>query len=193
MESNGKIEIQKKGTKEDLIVPLVIVAFLACAWFVYVYESRAWITAFEQVMSWGINPSITYTPVQIEGIPLAFVATIEVLVLGVISSKLLLTNEKSVSVKFISALGLGFGLTGAVTIILGIFGNLYRLPLNVAILILCIGFLSMILYKQRGKQKTSLKKFLADNFHPKKQVKLPALGFWSLPYLAIGIIFLLCF
>ena len=193
MESADRSEIHRKSVKEDLIVPLIILTFLACTFFVYIYENRTWITAFEQVMAWIVNPTITYTPVQIEGIPLAFAATIEVLVLGTVSSKLLLTNEKSVAVRFVSALGLGFGLTGFVTIILGIFGNLYRLPLNIIILVLCTGFLSMILYKQRGKEKPSLKKFLADNFSLKKLAKLPAFGFWSLAYLAIGIVFLFCF
>src|SRR5512139_4200935 len=137
MESNDKTEIQKKGAKEDLIVPLMILAFLVCAWFVYIYQNRAWIIAIEQVFSWIVNPTITYTPVQINGLPVAFLATVEVLIVGIIASHLLLANEKSTAVRFVSALGLGFGLTGFVTIILGILGNLYRLPLNIAILLLC--------------------------------------------------------
>jgi Dolichyl-phosphate-mannose-protein mannosyltransferase len=192
MESNDEAVIQKKGTKEDLIVPLMIVAFLATAWFVYVYENRAWIVALEQVASWLIKPTITYTPVQVEGIPLAFLATIEVLVLGVLSSKLLFANEKSLAVKLTSALGLGFGLTGLVTIIVGIFGILYQLFLNVAILALCFGFVSIILYRQRGKERPSLNKFFADYF-PFKKIRLPVFGFWWLAYIAIGVIFFFCF
>jgi 4-amino-4-deoxy-L-arabinose transferase-like glycosyltransferase len=193
MESNDKSKIQKKRMKEELMVPLIILAFLACAWLVYLHENRAWAIAFEQVMSWIGNPTITYTPVQIEGLLLAFLATIEVIILGVLSSHLLLSREKSPVMKFISALGLGFGLTGVLTVFLGIFGNLYRLHLNVAILLLCIGFLSVILYKQRGKEKLSVKKFLANSFPLRKIAKLPALKFWSLAYLAIGIIFFFCF
>lgn len=193
MESNHKSEIRRKSIKEELMVPLVIFAFLSCAWFVYLYENRAWTIAFEQVMSWIGNPTIIYTPIQIEGFPLAFLATIEVIILGVISSQLLLPHEKSLAVKFISVLGLGFGLTGVLTVCLGILGNLYRLPLNVAILLLCIGFLSVILYKQRGKKKPSVKKFLTDIFSLKKIVRLSALRFYSLAYVAIGIILFFCF
>jgi len=193
MESKDKSENRRKHMKEELIIPLMILAFLSCAWFVYLYENRVWVTVFEQVISWIGNPTITYTPVQIEGFPLAFLATIEVIILGALASHLLLPHEKSRALKLISALGLGLGLTGLITIILGIFGNLHRLPLNATILLLCIGLLSVILYKQRGKERPSLKKFLADSFSFKKIFKLPTPKSWVLAYLAIGIIFFFCF
>ena len=160
MESKDKSENRRKRMKEELIIPLMILAFLSCAWFVYLYENRVWVTVFEQVISWISNPTITYTPVQIEGFPLAFLATIEVIILGALASHLLLPHEKSRALKLISALGLGLGLTGLITIILGIFGNLHRLPLNATILLLCIGLLSVILYKQRGMERPSLKKLI---------------------------------
>lgn len=193
MESNGKPENQRKSMREELIIPLMILAFLACAWFIYLYENRVWIIVFEQVISWIGNPTINYTPVQIEGLPLAFLAAIEVIILGALSSHLLLPHEKSPALKLISALGLGLGLTGLLTMILGIFGSLYRLPLNSIILLLCIGFLSVIFYKQRGKERPSVKKFLVNNFSLKKMLKLPDPRSWALAYLAIGIIFFFCF
>ncbi len=193
MESNNKSEIRRKKMNEELIIPLIILAFLVCAWFVYLNENQAWISTFEQVISWMTNPTINYTPVQIVGLPLAFLATIEVIILGYLSSCLLLPHEKSPALKLISVLGLGFGLTGLLTIVLAIFGNLYQLTLNVVILLLCIGFLSVIVYKQRGRERPSVKKFLTDSFSIKKIVKLPSPRSWLLAYLAIGIIFFFCF
>ena len=179
-----------KETKESLII---ILSFLACAWLVYVYVNQTWITAFQQVVSWILNPSITFTPIQIEGIPLAFLATIEILILGATSSQLLLANEKDTSIKFISALGLGLGLTALITIILGIFGNLFQLPLNTIILLLCVVFLSVILYKQRGKEKRSIQEFFTTHFSLKKFRKPTNFRLWLLACLAIGVIFFFCF
>ncbi len=192
METADKTEIREKNTKEDLIVPLMIAAFLACAWFVYIHESRTWISPFMQVMSWIGNPAINYTPVHIEGLVLAFFATIEIMILGVVSSGFLLANEKSVIVKFTSALGLGFGLTGLVTIVLGIFGKLYRLPLNGIILLFCIVFLSWIFHKQRAKGRLSMK-LLEDYFPFREFGRPPHFGSWSLVCLAVGVIFFFCF
>ena len=193
MENNARPENHKKETKENLIIPLAILSFLACAWFVYVYENRTWITAFQQVISWIINPTITYTPIQIKGIPLAFLATIEVLILGATSSHLLLANEKDTGIKFISALGLGIGLTALITIILGIFGNLFQLPLNMIILLLCIGFLSVTVYQQRGKEKRSMQEFFTFHFSLKKFRRPTNFRLWLLACLAVGIIFFFCF
>ena len=192
MDNDNKSETQRKGTKDDLIVPLVILSFLASAWFVYIYESRIWIDAFKQVLSWIANPTINYASVQIEGIPLAFVATIEILVLGALFSQLLLGDEKDTVIKFTSALGLGFGLTGLVTVALGIFGDFYRLPLNLAILLLCIGTLAVIVYKQRGKQRPSIRRFFTDNISL-DSLKLPENRLSWLVWLAVGTIFLLAF
>ena len=124
MEKSNAPENREKENREDLLVPLLILLFVACAWLVYVYENRAWLAAFQQVTAWILNPTINYTPVQVEGVPAAFLATIEMLILGAAFSYLLLNDEKDKSVKFISAIGLGFGLTGLVTIILGILGCL---------------------------------------------------------------------
>ena len=94
------VEANKKETKESLIVPLVILIFLASTWFVYTCENQIWLSALQQVASWIANPTINYTPLQIEGIPLAFLATVEILILGVISSHTLLANEKDMLIKF---------------------------------------------------------------------------------------------
>jgi hypothetical protein len=119
MENDAGPETQRKRSLENLAVPLAILCFLFFAWFVYVYENRLWIVAFQWCMSWIANPVINYTPVQIEGIPIAFLATIEIVVLGVLSAHTLLADEKDKVIKFISALGMGAGLTALITIILG--------------------------------------------------------------------------
>ncbi len=194
MENANRLESSNRDFKDELVIPLMVLTVLAGAWFVYIYESRIWITAFEQVVSWIVNPSINYTPVQIEGIPLAVLASIEVIILGASFTHILLPKDESTVVKAVSTLGLGFGLTGTVTIILGIFGNLYRTSLNALILLLGICFLSTIFYTQRKEKKQlSLKRFLKNSSSLKRLARVPHIGFWSLAYLAIGIIFSLCF
>jgi hypothetical protein len=151
MENDTMPETREKGQKENLIIPLVVLIFLFFAWLVYVYENRIWTVVFQLCASWLVNPTINYTPIQIEGIPVAFLATIEILILGVISAHTLLASEKDTFIKFISALGLGAGFTALITIVLGVFGNLFQLPLNIAIMLLCVGFLLVNFYKQKGK------------------------------------------
>lgn len=192
MENDAVAEADKKETKENLIVPLAILIFLASAWFVYVCENRIWLAAFQQVVSWLANPSINYTPIQIEGIPLAFLATVEILILGAISSHTLLANERDALIKFISALGLGTGFTGLITIILGIFGSLFQLPLNIAVILLCIGFLLANVFKQKEKEKPLIK-FLKAHFTIRKLQRPNNFQLLLLACLAIGIIYFFCF
>ena len=192
MEKNDIQETRKKENWEDLLVPLIILTFLVCAWLVYVFENRTWLAALQQVAAWILNPTITYTSVQIVGIPWAFLATIEVLILGFTVSYLLLNNEKDVSIKFLSVLGLGFGLTGLITIILGIFGDLFQLPLNVVILLLCTISLSVIVYRKKRTQNFSMKEWFTPHFSFKFR-RPPNLKFWLPICIAIGIIFFFSF
>jgi hypothetical protein len=193
MENDAVPETHEKETRENLIVPLAILIFLFFAWLVYVYENRIWTVVFQRCISWLANPIIQYTPIQIEGIPLAFLATIEILILGFLSAHTLLTNEKDALIKFISALGLGAGFTALITIILAIFGNLFQLPLNIAIILLCASFLLVNVYKQKGKEKPSIQESLKAYFSIGK-IRRPAnFRLWLLACSAIGIIFFFCF
>ena len=193
MENDAMPETQEKETRENLVVPLAILIFLFFAWLVYVYENRIWTVVFQRCISWLASPTIQYTPIQIEGIPLAFLATIEILILGVLSAHTLLANEKDTFIKFISALGLGIGFTALITIILGIFGNLFQLPLNITIILLCVGFLLVNVYKQRGKEKPSIQEFLKAHFTIRKIRKPANFRLWLLACSAIGVIFFFCF
>ena len=102
MENDVMSKEQGKEPREELTLPLIILSILIFAWFLYAYENRNWIVAFQQVVSWLTNPAIYYTPIQVKGIPLAFLATIEILILGTISSHILLANEEDKLIKRIS-------------------------------------------------------------------------------------------
>ena len=192
MENDAMIEHDKE-TKENLALPLVILSLLFFAWLVYVYENRIWIAAIQRCISWLANPTINYTPIQMEGIPIAFLATIEILILGVLATQSLLADEKDTVVKFMSALGLGAGFTALITTILAIFGYLFQLPLNIAIILLCIGFLLVNIYKQKGKEKPSIRESLKAYFFIEKIRKPDDFRLWVLSCSAIGIIFFFCF
>jgi 4-amino-4-deoxy-L-arabinose transferase-like glycosyltransferase len=184
--------LEGNESREDLLVPLLILFFLACAWFVFTFENRNWLPALGQVAAWMLNPTINYTPVEISGLPVAFLATIELLFLGFTSAYLLLGSEQDTSIKIISTVGLGFGLTGLVTIILGIFGDLYLLPLN-TILLACIGFNSALIYWRKRKEKIPLKQWLTPHFSVKNFVLPSNIKFWLPACIAIGLIFFFTF
>ncbi|NLF89270.1 glycosyltransferase family 39 protein [Candidatus Bathyarchaeota archaeon] len=178
--------------KEDLLVSMLILAFAAFSWCVYAFVNRSWFAAFGQVMAWLGNPTINYASLQVEGLPQAVFAVTEVLVLGALCSKLLLNKEKDFVVKFVTALGLGAGLTGLIVIILAIFGSLYQLPLNLAVLTVCVISLSVIVY--RGKANSlSLKQFLTSYFSL-PMLQLPSnLKLWLPACLAIMAVFFFSF
>jgi 4-amino-4-deoxy-L-arabinose transferase-like glycosyltransferase len=193
MENDAMPETRGKVKRENLAVPLAILFFLLFAWLVYVYENRAWIVAFQQFISWLSDPIINYTPIQIEGFPIAVLATIEIIILGALAAQTLLANEKDKIIKFISALGLGAGLIALITIFLAIFENLFQLPLNIAIIFICAGFLLVNVYRQKGKEKPSIQESLKAYFSLGKVRKPDNFKLWLIACSAIGIIFFFCF
>lgn len=192
LEAHGETEKLNNDNKEDLLVPLLILFFVACAWFVFTFENRSWLPALGQVADWTLNPTINYTPIEILGLPVAFLATIEILVLGFTAAYLLLGSEQDTSIKIISTVGLGFGLTGLVTIILGIFGALYQLPLN-TIILACSGFTSALIYWRKRKEKLSLKQWLTPHLSIKNFVLPSNIKLWLPACAAIGLIFFFTF
>jgi hypothetical protein len=178
--------------KENLKLPLTIVIFLAAVWVFYVVVNRVWITAFQQAIFWMINPKINFGPIYVKGVPLAFLATIEMLILGIVSSNMLLGDEEDILIKFVSALGLGFGFVGFVTIVLSIFCNLYLAQLSITILALIAIFLLVNTYLRRGVGLTS-RNFLKINFSLGKFRKPANLKLGFAACLAICVIFLFCF
>jgi hypothetical protein len=178
--------------KENLRWPFAIIIFLAALWLLYVLLNRTWIVAFQQAILWLANPTINIKPIYVKEAPLALLATIEMLILGVISSNMLLSNEEDTLVKFISALGMGFGLVGFVTIVLAIFGSLYQFPLNLVILFLIAIFLLINTYS-RKRNRLSLRDFLKINFSMGKLRKPADLELRLIVCLAIFVIFFFCF
>lgn len=182
-----------KKSKANLAVPLAVLLFLALAWTIYVYANQTWLETLEQVADWIAKPVIRFSPLQVNGIPQAVFATVEILVLGIISAHALLANEKDGVIKLLSTLGLGVGLTGLITIILGIIGALYQIPLNTAILLLCAGFLPAVFRGRKLQIKPSVSEHVKAWLAVIKPRKPRNLKFWLLPCTAIGVIFALCF
>ncbi|MEM2466416.1 MAG: glycosyltransferase family 39 protein, partial [Candidatus Bathyarchaeia archaeon] len=180
------------NNKEDLKLPLVIVTFLAVVWIFYVFANCTWIVAFQQAAGWLISPTISFRPMCVKGVPLAFLATIEILILGVISSNMLLGDEEDAIIKSVSMLGMGFGFAGFITLILAIFGNLYQTPLNLAILCMIAIFLLINTYLRR-LDGLSPRNLLKINFSLGRFRRPANLEFCFVVGLAICVIFFFCF
>lgn len=192
MEKDAEAETVKKEYKASLVTPVAILVFLILAWLVYVYANRTWLEAFQRIAFWLSKPTINFTPVRVEALFSAFLATLEILVLGVVSSYTLLAKEKDAFIKLVSALGLGIGFTGLITTVLGIFDVLFQIPLNIVILIFCIGFLSIRLGK-KGEEKLSFRKSLKNYATTRKFRRPDNFVLLFLACLATGIIFFFCF
>jgi hypothetical protein len=180
------------NTKENLKSSFIIIIFLAAMWIFYIHANRMWITAFQRAVFWLVNPVINFRPIYIEGVSLAILATIEMSILGIVTSNLLMGNEKDTLVKYVSSLGMGFGFIGFTTIVLAIFSNLYQAPLNMAILAL-ITLLLLINTYLRRKEGLSLRKFIKFNFSLGKFRKPADFELWFAVCLAVCIIFFFCF
>jgi len=183
-----------RNHREDLLIPLLILTFLVCSWLVYAYVNTSWFEAFDQVIAWILNPIINYSLLQIQGLPLAILATIEILILGFGCSSLLFPSEKDRTLKFLTTFGLGAGLTGLITIILSIFGLLYSLQINIVILLIIAITLSILLFKKLAIEKSSPKFYLASRFNFPTKIHLPPnKKFWLPTCICIGVIFFFIF
>ncbi len=180
------------NAKKNLKLPFAIVIFLAALWIFYVFNNRVWITAFQQAVFWLANPVINFRPIYIKGAAPAFLATIEMLILGIISSNMFMGNEEDTLTRYISALGMGFGFAGFMTIVMAVLGNLYQVPLNMAILVLIAIFLSINTYLRR-KDGRSLRNFVKSNFSLGKFRKPANFELWFTVCLAVCVIFFFCF
>ena len=159
------VDEKEKGKTERFLFPLITLVVLSLALFVCLYMHGSWLAVFEQLGTWLINPEINYTPIQVSGVANAFFATIEIVVLGTLVSHLLLASEEDKFLKRICAVGLGFGFTGFITILLAEFKVLYAVPLNVVILLSIIGLvLGGCFYKKRKCDVHSVQSFLRDSF-----------------------------
>jgi len=165
MGDNATIEEQGKGPGEELTLPLIILSILIFACFLYFYQNRDWLVVLEQISAWLINPKIHYTPIHVKGILPAFLATIQILVLGTIASRILLKNEAYTLLNRICAIGLGIGFVGLVTILLGIFGALHKVYLNAGILLIIVIILVGGSFYREGRISIRLPWFfLKDSF-----------------------------
>jgi len=138
MENDVMNEEQGKELREELTLPIIILVVLFFVWFLCLYQHESWLVVFKHLWFWLMNPVVYYTPIQVKGVLVASIATIQIIVLGTVASHALLVGKGDKLIKRISSIGLGFGFTGLVTILLAVFGMLYKTPLNAIILLLII-------------------------------------------------------
>lgn len=165
MKKPVSVDETERGKAKQLLFPLIILAVLSLALFLVLYLHASWLAVFEQLGTWLINPEIHYFPIQVSGVASALFATIEIAVLGTLISHLLLASEEDKLLQRICAVGLGFGFTGLITILLAEFEALYVVPLNMIILLSILGFITGgCFYKKRKFDVQSVQSFLRDSF-----------------------------
>lgn len=194
LKNDFTISAEEKRSKKQLAFPLAILAVLSFAWFICVYQHRSWLIVFQLIGSWLINPEVHYTSIQVNGVLTALFATILIVILGTISSHLLLANEEDKFIKRISAIGLGLGFTGLITILLADFQVLYNSTLNVVILFSICGLILSGYFYKKGKQGIlSSQSFLKDSFSIWRLGRPANAKKWLPIAFPIGIIFLLSY
>jgi 4-amino-4-deoxy-L-arabinose transferase-like glycosyltransferase len=194
MEKTVSVDEKERGKTKHLLFPLITLAVLSLALFLCLYLHGSWLAVFGQLGTWLINPVIHYTPMQVGGVANALFATIEIVVLGTLVSHLLLAREEDKFLKRICAIGLGFGFTGFITILLAEFEVLYAVPLNVVILLSVIGFiLGGCFYKKRKCDVQSVQSFLRASFSLWRLRKPAGVKNYLAVALPIGLVLFLSF
>ena len=193
MERPVSVDETERGKKE-LFLPVITLVVLSVALFLCLYLHGSWLGVFEQLGSWLVNPEIHYTPMQVGGVVNAFFATIEVVVLGTLVSHLLLGSEEDNLLKRVCSIGLGFGFTGFITILLAEFEVLYAVPLNAVILLSIIGLvLGGCFYKKRKCDVQSVRSFLSGSFSVWRLRKPAGVKSFLAVALPIGLVLFLSF
>jgi len=137
--------------RTSAILLILILTILLFSFLLNLYLHQGWLKVYNQISAWLSNPEILYTPISIKGTFPGFLATLEILVFGTLASQVLLRDEEDKFLKRISAMGLGFGFTGFITMLLGIFRILYIITLNIMLLLLIVILTLGLFFDKRTK------------------------------------------
>ena len=129
---------------------------MTLVWLLYLFLNLFQLDVLTQISSWLGNPEIHYTPIHIQGVLSAIFAVAQILILGTVTSHVLLKDEDDMLLRRICAVGLGFGFIGLITILLGIFGLLYKYPIIVLNFLLIVGFIVFGTYRETKLNPRSL-------------------------------------
>jgi 4-amino-4-deoxy-L-arabinose transferase-like glycosyltransferase len=159
----AKDEQNEELEKESILLPIIIVV-LFFSLLICLYHGNSWFGVLPQFINWLITSRPSYITIHAEGFLMFFLAGIQIIILGTIISHILLRNE-DILLKRATALGLGFGITGLVTVILSVISLLTRTILMtfftfLDVFLVLIGAFSTL---QKFYAKGILK-FLVDSF-----------------------------
>ncbi len=141
---------------ERRIAALLILVFLVNVWLLNVAVHSDWLPVLAAELRWLLNPQLA-TPDLPLSLP-AVVAVAQILILGTLAVRLVLSGEKDKGIERITALGLGLGLVGWVTMVLSIAGRLERVSVNIAVFsLVCI-----LLYLQFVRDRLIPRQFLSN-------------------------------
>jgi len=133
---------QREELRERWIFSVIILVVLFFSLSLYLYQNESWLAVLPQFVNWLARPQLNYTTIYVEGGLEALFAGVQIIVLGTIISRMLLKTEE-VLLKRVTALGLGLGVIGLVTIVLAITGLLTRTILATSLALLTVFFTLM--------------------------------------------------
>jgi hypothetical protein len=128
-------------------VAFLIFIFLFNAWLLNVAVHADWLPVLIDELRWILRPQFRVPDVNPS---LSAVAAIfQIFLVGTLASRVVLPSEKDKGVRRLVAVGLGLGLVGWATMVLGIVGRLDRINVNIAVFLLVCALLYVEFLKER--------------------------------------------
>lgn len=164
-----QVAAEQKEESEMGPMSSFIILVLFFILLIYLYHNKSWLVALSDPINLLITLRSSIINIRVEGFSNGFMvllASIQIIVLGTIISHRLLGTE-DLLLKRVTALGLGIGISGLVTIILSVLGLLTRVILTtfltfLIVFLVLIGALST--FQKSYANAKGILKFLVDSF-----------------------------
>src|SRR3972149_11556489 len=106
------------GFKKNLYFVLLLISLVIISWLYTFNQTKGHIKALRQFINWLKMPEFNYTPLNLDGLFSATLATIQIFLLGTVATKYILPKLEAKFQTILVSFALGFGLTGSIVVLL---------------------------------------------------------------------------
>jgi len=149
--------------KTEVEIALIILLIFALNYLFYLYQWQSWSIPLNEFLAFIRTSLECVLSLQLEGVLIAFLAWVWILLVGSILTKLILPQKTNDIIRFAVTIALGLGLAGTLSLVLGVFQVLQRhnLILSMVLLLVC---LLCALFKSALRHQTSFRKLIVEVF-----------------------------
>lgn len=139
--------------KRNLILVSMLTLLTIITWIYTFNQTKVYIETLKQFVDWLSKPEIIYTPLNLSGLFLAIIGTIQILLLGTVATMYILPDLKDRLQVILLIVALGSGFTGLIVTLLSYLKILY---LYVVLLVIWLMITCFIYHRLPKKEYKSL-------------------------------------